>query len=126
MNEEHRGQTAVSPFKMKISAEDLEKVLETPDGRIMTTVIVPGRFTNERQMLAMKIAKDKLARHALNIPTGKYKANMYGAEQIYMSSYPDERYKNSTIVTMAINPRDVTDANLTLEQQLQNFLNTEN
>ena len=126
LNEEHRGQTAVSPFKMKISAEDLEKVLETPDGRIMTTVIVPGRFTNERQMLAMKIAKDKLARHALNIPTGKYKANMYGAEQIYMSSYPDERYKNSTIVTMAINPRDVTDANLTLEQQLQNFLNTEN
>ena len=97
-----------APFKMEISIEDLEEVLETPDGQIMTTVIVPGRFSASTRTEASVTAKDKLVRHALNIPLGKdYEADVFGAIPIYENPYPDKRFKNNTFMTMAVDPRNI-------------------
>jgi hypothetical protein len=96
-----------APFKMEISVEDLEDVLETPDGRIMTTGIVPGRLTGDTQSTATDIAKDRLARHALNVPSGDLEVGMYGAVPIYINPSPDKRFKNTTFVTVAIEPRNI-------------------
>jgi hypothetical protein len=95
-----------APFKMEIAVEDLEEILETPDGQIMTTAITPGR-TGRSEAAAVQIAKDRLARHALNIPTNEdYEASIYGAVPIFKSPI-DKRYKNSTFVTLSVDPKNV-------------------